>query len=108
MDSAHTQGLTQPSSYQECGHRARGVSLTPQDKNIRVICYDVQHTTDPGKEPNRMEHPTDYARLAENMLQQSEGLDGVYRDAKLKEAEIWARLAQASAIVHAAKIQIGE
>lgn len=50
-----------------------------------------------------MHHPTDYARLAEYALEQAAGLDGEYRDTKLKEAEIWARLAQAAAVMHTAE-----
>lgn len=55
-----------------------------------------------------MDHPADYAEHAIRNLERAEKLTGVERDVKLKEAEVWARLAQAAAVLRAAQIQSGK
>ncbi|MEV4647209.1 hypothetical protein [Saccharopolyspora sp. NPDC049357] len=50
-----------------------------------------------------MKHPEEYTRSAEQCLQQAkEHSTGEIRQARLTEAAIWARLAQAAATVYAA------
>lgn len=50
-----------------------------------------------------MKHPEEYARSAEQCLQQAkEHSTGEIRQARLAEAAVWARLAQAAAAVYAA------
>jgi hypothetical protein len=55
-----------------------------------------------------LDHPADYAEHAIRNLERAEKLTGEEGDAKLKEAEIWARLAQAAAVLRAAQIQSGK
>ncbi|MCI2420926.1 hypothetical protein MOQ72_26125 [Saccharopolyspora sp. K220] len=53
-----------------------------------------------------MKHPEEYARSAEQSLQQAkEHSTGEIRQARLTEAAVWARLALAAATVYAADRQ---